>query len=276
LDSLFALPYWLLLAILCAGSVAVACGLHALLRRIVAFDKLVEHNDVAGFMIAIVGVLYAVLISFVVVVVWEQYNDADANYAREVSAVADGLAFVRALPPDRQSALRVLFDRYIDEMIDDEWPAMLHEGHSTQATQTLAQLSHTITAEQPRSATESETLTRLQESVQEMFDLRYRRLTANEDTMPAVLWAALLVGAAITVGFGYLFGVRNIRVQLIMTGAVAAMIALMFAVLIELDFPFRRDTAISVDRWVVLRKYIAAARAQTPPPTPPPELKEPR
>ena len=46
------------------------------------------------------------------------------------------------------------------------------------------------------------------------------------------------------------------RVQLIMTGAVAALIGLMFVLLVELDFPFRRDSAISPDRWLELERYI--------------------
>jgi hypothetical protein len=33
-----------------------------------------EHNDVGGFIFAAVGVLYAVLLAFVVVVVWENLN----------------------------------------------------------------------------------------------------------------------------------------------------------------------------------------------------------
>jgi hypothetical protein len=41
-------------------------------RRYVAFDRLNTNNEVAGFKFATLGALYAVLLAFVVIVVWPQ------------------------------------------------------------------------------------------------------------------------------------------------------------------------------------------------------------
>jgi hypothetical protein len=256
----FALPYWILMAVLVVFSAVAACGLHAVVHRSVPYVKLVEHNEVAGFMIAVVGVLYSVLIAFVVVVVWQQYNEADANYSSEVSGVADIFAFGRLLPAERTRPLEALVTRYVAEMVDDEGPARRSARASAAATATLAQLSRFVDGIATRTTGENEVRAHLQSSVQHVFDLRNRRLSDNTQTLPPVLWAALLVGACITVGFGFLFGVVNFRIQLIMTAAVAALIAVMFTLLIELDFPFRRDTAISAERWFELRHYLKLTR----------------
>ncbi len=241
------------MAVLVAGSVGAACGVHALLRRSVPYAKLVEHNDVAGFMIAIVGVLYAVLMAFVVVAVWQQYNDSDSNYGSEVAAAADVFSYARSLQPEAERAIRFQVERYLTEMIDDEWPAMRSAHSSSAADATLARLFSAISDVRARSVVEAQARDHLQGSIERLFDLRNRRLSDNVESLPPVLWAALFAGAAITVGFGYLFGVSNFRIQLIMTGAVAALIAIMFTLLIELDFPFRRDTALSPARWMHLR-----------------------
>jgi hypothetical protein len=45
-----------------------------------------EHNDVAGFIIAVVGVIYAVLLAFVVIVSWEKLTSAEAIIGEEASA----------------------------------------------------------------------------------------------------------------------------------------------------------------------------------------------
>ncbi len=207
-------------------------------------------------MISIVGVLYAVLISFVVVVVWQQYNDADANYAEEVSAVADAYVFARALPAHERVEFRSLVGRYVDLMIAEEWPDMKEARSSRSATETLARLSNDASGPDTASPAERVTLSRLQEAVQRMFDRRNLRLAANVETLPPVLWAALLTGAIVTVLFAYFFGVKSLVIQLTMTAGVALVISLMFTLLIELDFPFRRDTAISPDRWIELRAYL--------------------
>jgi hypothetical protein len=38
-----------------------------------------EHNDVAGFIYEVVGVIYAVLLALVVIVVWEEHEAAKAT-----------------------------------------------------------------------------------------------------------------------------------------------------------------------------------------------------
>jgi hypothetical protein len=259
--DLFGLPYGLLMAVLVGTAILVSCGLHAVVRRSIPYPKLVEHNEVAGFMIAIVGVLYSVLIAFVVVVVWQQYNESDANYSNEVSAAADIFAFSRPLPQPLAGPLQAGVDRYIAEMIDDEWPTMRAASSSAAATLTLGALARTVARLPAPTDPALAIRARLVEAVQRLFDLRNRRLADNAQTLPPVLWAALLLGACITVGFGFLFGVENFRIQLVMTGAVAALIAIMFTLLIELDFPFRRDTAISSQRWVELQNYLRITHA---------------
>ena len=254
--GLLSSPYWLVMAMLVILAAGASCFAHALVRRLVPYRDLADHNDVAGFMIAIVGVIYAVLLAFVVVVVWQQYNTADTNYGSEVSTAADVHAFARSLPEPDARAIQSLVHRYIHEMIDSEWPAMLTGGNSSAATLTLADLSRTIERVEPRSTIQVEGRSHLLESAQRLFDLRNRRLSDNLQTLPPVLWAALILGAMITIGFGFLFGVRNVRIQLLMTASIAALIAVMFALLVELDFPFQRDTAIGAGRWIELERYL--------------------
>ena len=42
-----------------------------------------EHNDVAGFIIAVVGVIYAVLLAFVVIVSWENFSQAESTVGQD-------------------------------------------------------------------------------------------------------------------------------------------------------------------------------------------------
>ena len=47
-----------------------------------------EHNDVAGFIYAVLGVAYAVLLAFVVIVVWEKYDQARATVETQANELA--------------------------------------------------------------------------------------------------------------------------------------------------------------------------------------------
>ena len=50
--------------------------------------------------------------------------------------------------------------------------------------------------------------------------------------------------------FTFFFGVRNRVVQLLMSGILAALIAIMFVVIKEFDTPFRGPNAITPSVWL--------------------------
>lgn len=266
--DLYSAPYWVVMAVLSTGAVLAACGGHIVFRRLVRYRDLVAHNDVAGFTIAVIGVIYAVLLAFVVVVVWEQYNDADSRYGEEVSAIADISGYARALPQAQRVSVQAIVAHYVRLMVHDEWPAMLTGGQSTAAGQVLADMAIAIEGERPKDLHGALLQERLIEAQRRAADDRQRRLSDNENTLPQVMWVTLLGGAVVTVAFGYLFGVENFRAQLAMTALVAVLIALSFTLLIELDFPFRRDAALTADRWVFLQHSLDSGRIGTTLPLP--------
>ena len=51
----------------------VAIAALELVQRLVPSEKRQEHNEVAGFLYAVVGVVYAVLLALLVIAVWEHY-----------------------------------------------------------------------------------------------------------------------------------------------------------------------------------------------------------
>jgi high-affinity Fe2+/Pb2+ permease len=57
---------------------ALAVALHAFIQRRFKSEVLRKHNDVAGFVFTAAGVIYAVVLGFVVVVVWEKYDATEA------------------------------------------------------------------------------------------------------------------------------------------------------------------------------------------------------
>lgn len=86
---IYAFPAWVALLLVPGSMAAIACAGHLTVRRRVAVRDLVSHNEVAGFVYAVVGVVYAVVLGFVVVIVWQQFNDSDERSQAEVAAVAN-------------------------------------------------------------------------------------------------------------------------------------------------------------------------------------------
>jgi hypothetical protein len=82
--------------------VLVAVARLVLVQRLVPPDRREEHNDVAGFIYAVLGVAYAVLLAFVVIAVWQDYETAQTNVEREAHELAGVYFLASQLPePDR-------------------------------------------------------------------------------------------------------------------------------------------------------------------------------
>src|SRR5205807_10126492 len=78
-------------------------------RRLVPIDVLQSQHEVAGFMIGVLGVIYAALLAFVVVALWNQSQDARLVVEREANQLAD-LPHSTRVHPDHHVRQRLSAD----------------------------------------------------------------------------------------------------------------------------------------------------------------------
>ena len=90
-------PIWIAAVILLVPTTILAMLGPAFVRRHIGLDRLRTNNEVAGFKFATVGVIYAVLLAFAIVVVWERFNQADNDVAKEAGAAATVLRLTQGL-----------------------------------------------------------------------------------------------------------------------------------------------------------------------------------
>jgi hypothetical protein len=112
-------------------------GLMLLARRKWGIDRLKLNNEVAGFKFSVIGVLYAVLLAFVVIAVWENYNATEGAIRNEGKAVGAMAQLSYALPEAQDEEMRRLLDAYVKEAQQSEWPMMAAFGTMNVVAQTL-------------------------------------------------------------------------------------------------------------------------------------------
>ena len=82
------LPLWIAaIFLVLLPTTAAMCG-PVLIRRRIGLERLVSNNEIAGFKFATVGVIFAVLLAFAVIVVWEKFSDAETAVIQEAGAAA--------------------------------------------------------------------------------------------------------------------------------------------------------------------------------------------
>jgi hypothetical protein len=244
-----------------AGVVAAFVVLHAILQRRLRSDVLRRHNDVAGFLFSAVGVLYAVVLGFVVVVVWEKYDGAVSNVENEVDAVGNLYHVVDGFTDPTRAKIRSSLIAYAETVVRVEWPAMArNEEVSPLGSEQLETVSYYVDSFSPRNFKEFAAQQAAIADEQRLFDSRRARLISAVPAVPAVLWFALVAGALAMVAFCYAFGVENRSAQLMMTAILVGLIGILFVVIEEFSTPFSGSVRISADGWVYLQHRMPSIR----------------
>jgi hypothetical protein len=239
------LPVWLS-GLLMVGltTVLAMLGPH-LVRRYVTLEELSANNEVAGFKFAVVGVLYAVLLAFAIIVVWEKFNDAENTVAREAGAATTIYRLSHGIGDAPGSSLRAALTSYLEATISQDWQAMELGDESQSARKSLDAVYAALlpSAQGQNTVLMSEILHQLDVVTQE----RRARIVAAEGTVPGVIWPVLFWGAAVTIGFTYFFGTRSLRAQTLMTGLLSVLIFSGLLIIIVIDQPFAGVVRVQPD-----------------------------
>lgn len=240
----YALPAWFLMP----ASVIVMCAFSVLAlyitRQRLTRNDLITHNDVAGAILAMLGTVLAVMMSFMVAGVWQEYDSAGQSTQTEASALADLYHLANAMPAAQRAQIQTGIDRYISQLESDEWPLMKRGLQSWRAFQTAYAIEDAVIGRKPAVAgaplVQSQGLT----YVATFLDARRQRLYENGSGIPGVLWSTMLAVGVITIFFSFYFKVDRPVAQYIMVAALTAVITLIYILIAELDYPFRGDIAI--------------------------------
>lgn len=229
------------------GSVLVALAGMLVVRRLVSYDTLRQHNEVAGFVYAAVAVAYGALLAFVVVAVWENHHEAQDAATREVEALAALHRVAQGLPGEAGQDLTAIMAAYLRSVTDDEWRMMAAGREDARSRRLLDEMWAALWRVDPRSAREANTHAEALGRLTALGAARRERLLDAREHAPPLLWWSLVVGGAVTVGFTYLFGVKSAVAQALMTAALTTTLALGLLMIIALNHPFRGELGIEPD-----------------------------
>jgi len=138
LVSALAIALYVILTVFVPVLVAVV-GL-VLVQRLVPPERREGQNDVAGFIYAVLGVAYAVLLAFVVIAVWQDYETAKTNVDSEANELAGVYFLASQLPEPQRTRLQDLARTYARVVVEEEWPMMERGQTSPRADSLVSQL----------------------------------------------------------------------------------------------------------------------------------------
>jgi hypothetical protein len=101
-----------------------------LVQRLVPATRRKEHNDVAGFIYAVLGVAYAVMLGLMIIAVWESFVEARNTVDQEATELAEIAWLAYRLPEPEGTHIQELARSYAEVVVEEEL-ALMREGQAS-------------------------------------------------------------------------------------------------------------------------------------------------
>jgi Protein of unknown function (DUF4239) len=230
--------------IVLAAVVVALLGL-TVVRRSVPPDRLAQHTDIAGYVYAVIGVIYAVILAQVVIAAWEEYRDARLVAVEEAKAVLSLARLAQVWPDDDRQSVEDSLSAYARHVVNVEWPAMAAgEFDESLHTQIIHNLWRAVHHAGARIGNRDPTYAAALQELDALDGARRSRVLLGEYGLPDAMTLTLVVGAIVTVSFSYLFAVNSGWVHGLMTASLTTLVALLLLLQFQLELPFSGVSAI--------------------------------
>jgi tryptophan-rich sensory protein len=231
-------PIWVSGAIIVGLGTLLSVLGTVLVRRYANVKRLTPDTEIAGFKFGTIGVLYAVLLAFAIIVVWEKFSDAELDVVKEAGAAENIYRLSQGLSDNARAAVLRSVANYLKTAISVDWPAM-DQGRAGTRGATKQALDEVYAALVSSSGQgDSTVVSEMLRQAELITQSRRARLVASEGAVPKALWPILLGGAVITIGFTFFFVTQRLLTQVLMTTLLAILILSELLIIVGIDRPF--------------------------------------
>ena len=186
----------------------------------------------------LIGLLFSVLLAFVIASVLEDYDKARSDAQEEANALGAVYGFAHGIPEPAQSTWKRDSRNYTTLVINQDWPLMHHQQSSEAAWTALTTLRNDLFAFTATNAHEQNLQDKAVEKVQDIYDARRTRVDLVNAGVPDFMWYTLIGGAFLVVLFPLLTKPHLTARLLIAVGIQAVVIAGALYLVSVLNHPF--------------------------------------
>jgi hypothetical protein len=246
--------FWIRLAL----GVPITIAAQLVLRD--RLDLVSEVGGVGAFVTAI-GTLYSVLTGFTVVSVWGQFTDTDRAIKREARELAELWRYVGYTSDvEGVAAARGAIERYRDEVVSKEWPAMLRGETATAAEDEFVQMTDAVNAIEVANQKDVPAWAEAVRALGAVSDARGERTLLVLQRMPGLLRLLLYIATISLVGGMVLLGFQSPVIAVLVAAFTVIVSLLVLEVIDDLDDPFTGAWGVSSAPFERIPFALGAAR----------------
>lgn len=239
------LPVWLFVIFIMIFLMGLTAVIFWVVKRY--FGNLIKQqsSDILGIFIGVISTNYGFLVGFVIIILWQAFNQAIVTVSNEANNLSIILYDSIALPKNLQAEIREAVGNYIHIVRKEEWELMKWGEASENARLGIVKIFEILQSYTPGTETEKSFYNQIINNLNTVLEHRRLRIEKIDSYLPNTLRFALILGTLVVAFFVSLIETKNQRVHLIVTLIVTGIMSFNIALALSLDYPF--SGYISVD-----------------------------
>jgi len=215
-------------------------ALFLLLKKNKQLKRFSMDLDIGGIIYGGIVAVYSILLAFVVVIVWEQYQNTGDRVQEESSKVFNLYRASYAFPDSTSGkVIRSTVIDYVNSVVHEEFPAMEHDTTSTLTQHKYNKVWEMVYALKPVTDKEKVWYASMVESVNQFGEARIIRISDIDASIPGLMWKILLAGGIIIIVFAMLFKSNDNWLHFVKVLLFSTIIVFNLLLVYLLDHPYK-------------------------------------
>ncbi|MBN9396709.1 MAG: DUF4239 domain-containing protein [Candidatus Melainabacteria bacterium] len=244
------------------GSTAASILGMFLVRKNISRSTLESGHEVAGYLLAVIGSLYAILLGLIVVSAQSRLDHASQMCITEANALSDIYHFAHPFDQPARHRIHEAIYNYARVAQKQDWSKVVDKTEEEATTPYYRELWGAIVEYEPQKQSQQACYSSMLSTMQQLSDARRFRMISSRAGLSSVLWMILIVGGVLIVGFTYFFFVENILSQTLMTVFVVFFLSLNIFLIYLDQNPYRPELGIKATNFSFPLKWFKESSAE--------------
>ena len=241
------LAIWLQSLILVGGSIVFGLASVWVARRITHHTVSEGHNDVLSPLFLMAGTVYAVLLAFLVIIVWESYGKAKDGITNEAAILATMYRETDAMPPATQVRIRADLRQYLTGVIDSEFNVNAYGYDVSDDARVAMSDMYKAVGQIPFDTNGTTIRDDFTHHISEVSVDRSNRLIGSDESIPWILWVPMVAGGAVVIVLGAFLYMERRWLHVAMVGILSGLLGLMLLTASLLSHPYTGKLQVKPD-----------------------------
>ncbi len=239
------IPSWLFFVLIITFGSVVAGLATFLFRKYVRLKILRSHNEVTGFLFLAIASFYALLLSFVVFLVWDQLNETHSNVSKEGSSALALYRDIEFYPDSAESKeLMTVYLDFVYNVINEEFPNMKLMKPSQKTEESFNLVFNKMEHLNPKDPLQIRLVGEMLGHLHELSTYRELRINSVETEIPPPMWLPMIFGAIITIACAMLLDIEHTRMHVALNAFLSTFICMLLFMIILLDHPYTGSLSV--------------------------------